>query len=143
MKRMIVGLMMVAGATSYGQEAPTPIVDDSIKAEVIEPPKAEVVEPPKAEVVNPKTEVTKQGSSSAYTQDYLCQKGTRKNAYRIAYKVQEGEPPCKVYEVKDGGKTKKIGESQRTVGVCESIMDRIVRKLEAAGMDCDSATIPE
>lgn len=136
MKRMIVGLMMVAGATSYGQEAPTPIVDDTVKSEI-------VVEPKAAEVVNPKTEVTKQGSSSAYTQDYLCQKGTRKNAYRISYKVQEGEPPCKVYEVKDGGQTRKIGESQRTVGVCESIMDRIVRKLEAAGMDCDSATIPD
>jgi hypothetical protein len=134
MKRMIVGLMMVAGATSYGQEAPTPIVDESIKTEV--------VEPPKAEVVNPKTELT-QGSTPTYTLDYMCQKGERKNAYRVSYKNREGVPPCKVYEVKDGGKTKKIGESQRTVGVCESILDRIVNKLEAAGMDCDLATIPD
>lgn len=129
MKRVIFGLMMVAGTASYGQEAPEPIVDDSIKAEVI---------------VEPKAEIVKQGSSaSAYTQDYICQKGSRKNAYRISYKDAEGEPPCKVYEVKDGGKTKKIGESKRTVGVCEEIMSRITTKLEAAGMDCDSATIAD
>jgi len=118
----LVSLLLSAGA--YGQEAPEPIVDGSVKAEILEEPKVVV-------------------SNSAYTQDVLCQKGNRKNGYRIAYKNQEGEPPCKVYEVKDGGKTKKIGESQRTLGVCEGVMERVIRKLEDAGMDCDSATISD
>ena len=113
MKQFLVGLVMIAG-TGYGQQ---PQVTAPVKPEVAKPEVAAVKE---------------------YTKDVICQKGVKKNTYRITYNNVEGELPCKVYEIKDG-KTKTIAESKKTVGVCEEVVDRIIKKLENSGMACDSA----
>ena len=39
-------------------------------------------------------------------------------------------------ELYRGGKTKKIGQSARTPGICEDIIERLVKKLDAEGMVC-------
>ena len=38
-------------------------------------------------------------ANSATTYDYVCEKGSKKISYRLAFQKADGEPPCKVYEV--------------------------------------------
>jgi hypothetical protein len=73
-------------------------------------------------------------------QEYICEnEGNAKIVYRITYKNNMDEPPCEVFEI-NKGKTKKIAQSLRTKGVCESIVDRMIAKLETKGMICSDKT---
>lgn len=67
----------------------------------------------------------------------ICQKGNFKIMYEIDYKDIKGQPPCKVYEKYDGKKTRRIAYSERTLGVCEDVMTRVLAKTTAQGMTCD------
>ena len=59
-------------------------------------------------------------------------------AYKIAYDNPDFEiPPCTVYEIINGIE-RKIGESKKTVGVCEEILEHLFDRLECSGMTCNS-----
>jgi len=75
-------------------------------------------------------------ANSATTYDYVCEKGSKKISYRLAFQKADGEPPCKVYELYQGNKTKRIASSLKSTKVCEDAMDRILEKLEKQGMTC-------
>lgn len=81
-------------------------------------------------------EIVKTAEVSGVKHDYVCQKGSKEIKYRISFKDAEGQPPCKVYELYQGSKTKKIGQSTRTPGICEDIIERLIKRLEAEGMTC-------
>jgi len=68
--------------------------------------------------------------------DYECVKGEKKILYRLSYKEKDGVPPCKLYVLYTGKKTKKIADSKVTSEVCNEILDRIVKKLITTGMTC-------
>jgi len=70
--------------------------------------------------------------------DYTCTKGSKKIVYRIAYRDEDGSPPCRVYQIIDGEKT-QIGQSMKTSDICEKIIDRILEKVENQGMACSEA----
>lgn len=74
--------------------------------------------------------------NSAVTYDYVCEKGSKKISYRIAFKTEDGLPPCKVYALYPGNKTKRIASSVKTSKVCEEVIDRLLTKLEKEGMTC-------
>ena len=67
----------------------------------------------------------------------ICQKGNFKIMYEIDYKEIKGQPPCEVYEKYEGRKTRRIAYSERTSGVCEEVMARVLAKTTAQGMTCD------
>jgi hypothetical protein len=73
---------------------------------------------------------------SAVTFDYTCEKGSKIIRYRVAFKDEESTPPCKVYQLYQGEKTKRIAHSQKNARVCEDALDRILSKLEKQGMHC-------
>lgn len=74
-------------------------------------------------------------ANSAVTYDYVCEKGSKKIRYRVAFKDEDGAPPCKVYQLYQGKKT-KIASSQKTAKICEDALDRVLAKLEKEGMQC-------
>jgi len=86
-------------------------------------------------IENPPKEKPKQIIVKA-TYAYVCTRGDRKLTYRLSYKDEDGKPPCRVYLTENGKRT-VIGESMRTMTVCEKVLDKILQKVvEKDGMEC-------
>jgi hypothetical protein len=70
--------------------------------------------------------------------DYTCEDGRRKNdvTYRIAYKDEEGNPPCKVVELRKGKKPKRLLLSQKDSSVCDALLDKLLNKKSREGFEC-------
>lgn len=67
---------------------------------------------------------------------YQCTGNEITISYKISYTNPDFEvPPCKVYEIING-EERKIGESKKTEGVCEDVLEHLFTKLERSGMTC-------
>ena len=116
MKKVLVGLLLLSPC-SYGQTKPAyEIIAD--------------------ETTTPSPEIVKTAEVSGAKHDYISQKDAKEINYRVSYKDVDGQPPCKVYVLYTESKTKKIGQSVKTPGICEDIIERVMKKLEAEGMTC-------
>jgi hypothetical protein len=69
------------------------------------------------------------------TVDVYCAKDNMKLNYKIEYKTDMGVPPCEVYSVING-KTTLIAQSINTKGLCEKVIEKIRKSMEAKGMKC-------
>jgi hypothetical protein len=73
---------------------------------------------------------------SEYHEIYTCQKGPKAIQYGISYKNVQGEPPCKLLEKYANSQAKQIGFSQKTKGVCEKGLEKILTRCQNQGMVC-------
>jgi len=64
-----------------------------------------------------------------------CKKDKILITYRISYKSDIGNPPCEVLETSNSH-VKKIAQSVRAKGVCEKVVEKVKKKLEAKGFEC-------
>lgn len=85
---------------------------------------------------------------SEYHEIYTCQKGSQSIQYGISFKNVQGEPPCKLIEKYPNNKAKQIGFSQKTKGICERGLEKILARCKSQGMVCtkfenEPASTPE
>lgn len=75
--------------------------------------------------------------SPGYKETWKCSKGDQVIYYRISFKEFRGDPPCKVYEKYPDKRTRRIGYSSQTRGICEAALNRILKRCRGLGMVCE------